>query len=156
MYGWTELRFVVVVAIGWLGVALAATAWLLHARMTRWTLHVLGILVLATVAGMNVVGPQAFVTDRNLERAVSPAVVPPGGRTGLDGAYLASLGDEAVAGVVAVYGQLPAAAQPDVDRFLDARRRALESVPAYRGWPAWNLTRARALAALERWTPGGR
>ena len=31
---------------------------------------------------MNVVGPQAFVTDRNLERALDPALVPAGGRTG--------------------------------------------------------------------------
>ena len=48
------------------------------ARMTRWTLHALGILVLVTIGAMNVVGPQAFVTDRNLERAVNPAIVPDG------------------------------------------------------------------------------
>ena len=45
MYGWTELRFVVLVAIGWLAVALAVAAGLLLARRTRWTLHVLGIAV---------------------------------------------------------------------------------------------------------------
>ena len=126
MYGWTELRFIVVVAIGWLAVALVATAWLLLARMTRWTLHVLGIMVLVTVAGMNLVGPQAFVTDRNLERALNPAIVPAGGRTGLDGSYLSLLGDEAVPAAVAAYERLSPESQVSLDWFLAMRRTALE------------------------------
>ena len=156
MYGWTELRFVVGVAIAWLAVALAATAWLLLARMTRWTLHVLGIMVLVTVAGMNLIGPQAFVTDRNLERALNPAIVPAGGRTGLDGTYLATLGDEAVPAAVAAYASLPADARAPLDDFLVERRWALETEPQLQGWPAWNLTRERARAALAGWSPAGR
>ncbi len=156
MYGWTELRFVVLVAIGWLAVALVATAVLLLGRMTRWTLHVLGVMVLLTVAGMNLVGPQVFVADRNLERTLNPAIVPAGGRTGLDGSYLGSLGDEAVPAVVAAYGALPAAARAELDGFLSARRTALATEPALRGWPAWNLTRERARAALAGWAPAGR
>ncbi len=156
MYGWTELRFVVVVAIGWLAVALVATAWLLLARMTRWTLHVLGIMVLVTVAGMNIVGPQAFVTDRNLERALNPAIVPPGGRTGLDGSYLGTLGDEAMPAVVAAYPGLPVEARASLDDFLVQRRIALATEPQLQGWPAWNLTRERARAALAGWVPAGR
>ena len=152
-YGWTELRFVVVVAILWLAVALGIAAWLVLARMTRWTLHALGILVLVTIGAMNVVGPQAFVTDRNLERAVTPAIVPVGGRTGLDGRYLATLGDEAVPGIVAAYPQLPVDARRAVNAFLLERRAALRADPSVQGWPAWNLTRARARAALEGWTP---
>ena len=152
-YGWTELRFVVVAAILWLAVALGIAAWLVLARMTRWTLHALGILVLVTIGAMNVVGPQAFVTDRNLERAVNPAIVPDGGRTGLDARYLATLGDEAVPGIVAAYPQLPVEARRAVDAFLEERRAALQADPSLQGWPAWNLTRARARAALEGWTP---
>ena len=125
----------------------------LLARMTRWTLHALGILLLITVAGMNLVGPQAFVTDRNLERAVNPASVPPGGRTGLDAAYLATLGDEAVPALVAAYPQLPATTRPDADAFLLERRTALQADPSLQGWPAWNLTRLRARDALARWDP---
>ena len=152
-YGWTELRFVVVAAILWLAVALGIAAWLVLARMTRWTLHALGILVLVTIGAMNVVGPQAFVTDRNLERALNPAIVPAGGRTGLDAGYLATLGDEAVPGIVAAYPQLPVDARRAVDAFLEERRAALRADPSVQGWPAWNLTRARARAALERWAP---
>jgi hypothetical protein len=152
-YGWTELRFVVVVAILWLAVALGIAAWLVLARMTRWTLHALGILVLVTIGAMNVVGPQAFVTDRNLERAVNPAIVPASGRTGLDAGYLATLGDEAVPGIVGAYPQLPIDARRAVNAFLEGRRAALQADPSVQGWPAWNLTRARARAALEGWTP---
>ena len=88
---------------------------------------------------MNVVGPQAYVTDRNLERAVNPAIVPAGGRTGLDAAYLATLGDEAVPGIVAAYPQLPVDARRAVDPFLDERRTALQADPVRAG-----------LAGLER------
>jgi hypothetical protein len=151
-YGWTELRFVVVVAIGWLAVAIGATSWLLVRRATRWTLHVLGVMVLITVAGMNVVGPQAFVADRNLERALHPTLVPPGGNAGLDAAYIASLGDEAVPAVVAAYPGLGPSEQGDMAIFLEERRRQLATDPELAGWPSWNLTRERARAALAGWT----
>ena len=109
--------------------------------------------MLVTIGAMNVVGPQAFVTDRNLERAVNPAIVPAGGRTGLDAGYLATLGDEAVPGIVGAYAQLPIDARRAVDAFLEGRRDALQADPSVQGWPAWNVTRARARAALEGWTP---
>ena len=150
-YGWTELRFVVLVAIGWLALALGLTAWLVATRRTRWTLHVLGILVLATVAGMNVVGPQSFVADRNLERALDPSLVPAGGRSGLDRAYLASLGDEAIPAVVASYDRLPAADRLGLDGFLRRRAADLRADPTLQGWPSFNLTRERARAALAAW-----
>ena len=49
-YGWTELRFVIVVSIGWLAVALVAVAGLLLMRRTAWILHALGILLLVAWA----------------------------------------------------------------------------------------------------------
>ena len=69
----------------------------------RWTLHALGILVLATVVGMNLVGPQAFVAERNLERATNPALVPPGGRSGLDAGYLIRWATRPCPAIVAAY-----------------------------------------------------
>ena len=151
-YGWTELRFVVLTAIVWLAIALAATAWLVLARQARWTLHVLGILSVVTLIGMNLVGPQAYVADRNLERALDPALVPPGGRTGLDGAYLASLGDEAVPSVVAAFDRLGVAERAGLARFLQSRDRALATDPALAGWPSLNVTRERAREALGAWS----
>src|SRR5262249_3964326 len=105
-YGWTELRFVVLAALLWLGAARAVAAGLLVTDRTRWILHALGILSLVTVAGMNLVGPQAFVAQQNLDRAIDPSLVPPGGRTGLDAAYLAELGDEAVEPIVDAWERL--------------------------------------------------
>ena len=148
-YGWTELRFVVLVAIGWLAAAVVVTSVLLATRRTKWSLHVLGIMVLATVAGMNVVGPQAFVADRNLERALDPSLVPAGGRTGLDTPYLSSLGDEAVPAVARAVDRLPDPADRAwLARFLDVRAAQLRENPTLLGWPAWNLARERARAAL--------
>jgi hypothetical protein len=150
-YGWTELRFVVLTAIAWLSVALAVAAGLLLARRTPWTLHALGIMVLVTIAAMNVVGPQAFVTARNVERAIDPSLVPPGGRTGLDAGYLEELGDEAVVPVLAAWDRLGAGDRLALEPFLRHRAEALRSDPRLLGWPAWNLTRERARAALATW-----
>jgi hypothetical protein len=150
-YGWTELRFVVLTAILWLAVALAVAAVLLARRRTGWVLHALGILVLVTIAGMNVVGPQAFVAARNLERAINPALVPPGGRTGLDARYLRELGDEAVVPIVEAWPELGEAERATLGPVLRDREEQLATNPSLRGWPAWNLTRERARAALLAW-----
>ena len=151
MYGWTELRLVVLVAIAWLAAALAVTAGLLLARRTRWTLHALGIMVLVAVAAMNAIGPQAFVTERNLERAIDPSLVPAGGSTGLDTDYLTQLGDEAVVPVVEAWGRLGPADRDALAPALAWRQEQLRTDPSLQGWPAWNLTRERARAALQAW-----
>ncbi len=150
-YGWTELRFVVLVAIGWLGAAIALVAGLLATRRTGWTLHVLGIAVLVVLAGMNVVGPQAFVAERNLERALDPSLVPAGGRTGLDAGYIWELGDEAVPAVVTAWPRLDKVDQAVLEPVLAERAQALAEDPAYAGWPSWNLARERARDALGAW-----
>jgi Domain of unknown function (DUF4153) len=153
-YGWTELRFVVASAIAWLAVALVVVGGLVAIRRTRWTLHAMGIMVLLTLGAMNVVGPQAFVADRNLERAIDPALVPSGGRTGLDADYLTSLGDEAVPAVVAAYDRLGSEDRRRLTPFLQARAGALGADPSLTGWPAWNLARQRAREALAGWVAG--
>jgi hypothetical protein len=154
-YGWTELRFVVLVAIGWLAAALLAAAVLLARRRSDRILHVLGVLVLVTLGGMNIAGPQAFVAERNLERALDPSLVAPGGRTGLDHEYLAQLGDEAVPAVVAALERLDAADRVRLDAFLRERERALATDPSLTGWPSWNLARERARDALRRQSAAG-
>ena len=150
-YGWTELRFVVLAAIGWLGAAIALVAVLLATRRTRWTLHVLGIAVLVVLAGMNVVGPQAFVAERNLERVLDPSLVPADGRTGLDAAYIWELGDEAVPTVVDAWSRLGMADRAVLEPVLEERARVLTEDAAYAGWPSWNLARERARDALAAW-----
>jgi hypothetical protein len=151
-YGWTELRFWVVLSIGWLAASLVALAVLVARDRSRWILHALAILGLVAVAVANVLGPQAFSTDRNLARALDPSLIPPDGRVGLDAEYLGSLGDDAVPAMVAAYRSLGAADRDALAAVLEERRYALgdESI---RGWPAWNLARTRAREALAGWEP---
>lgn len=148
-YGWTELRFWVLLSIGWVAVALLALGLLVASGRSRHLVHVLGALGIAAVVAANLVGPQGFVAERNLERALDPSLVPPGGRAGLDEEYLATLGDDAVPAMVAA---LPGLAGPDrraVRAHLEERRRELATDPRLTGWPAWNLAREQARAALE-------
>jgi hypothetical protein len=90
----------------------------------------------------NVIGPVQLVTDQNIQRALHPELVAPGGETGLDIFYLASLGDDAL--------PLLAAHRCDL-HLIGARRFALEARIARlandepgKAWQAWNLSRERA------------
>ena len=75
-YGWTELRFWVLLSIGWLAAALLALGVLVARGRSGRLVHVLGALGIAAVVVANVVGPQGYVAGRNLERALDPALVP--------------------------------------------------------------------------------
>ncbi len=152
-YGWTELRFWVLLSIGWLAVALVAVGVLVLLGRSGRLVHVLGALGVAGMLVANVVGPQGFVAARNLERAISPELVPAGGRAGLDGAYLSTLGDDAVPAMVAALPHLGAADRAAVRAHLEARRHELATDPTVSGWPAWNLAREQARAALETLDP---
>src|SRR5206468_737784 len=83
-YGWTELRFYVYAAIAWLGLGLAALAFLLARDRMRWLAHALGVAALAVTLAVNAIGPTGFVAARNVARALDPSLIPPGGKAGLD------------------------------------------------------------------------
>lgn len=153
-YGWTELRFVVLAAIAALAVALAVLAVLLATHRTRWLTHGLVAIGVVAVLVMNAVGPGAFVAEQNLARAIDPSMVPEGGSTGLDAAYLEALGDAAVPALVRALPDLDAEDRAAVSWILAAREEALASDPLLTGWPAWNLDRARARAAISSWRAG--
>jgi hypothetical protein len=149
-YGWTELRFWVLLSIGWVACSLVALAVLVARDRSAWVVHALGALGIVTVALANLVGPQAFVADQNLRRALDPSLVPAGGRTGLDEEYLGRLGDDAIPALVAVFDRLPEEDRAWLGPLLAERRRELSLDPRYAGWPAANWSRARALDALVR------
>jgi hypothetical protein len=152
-YGWTELRFWVLLSIGWLAVALVALGLLVMIGRSGRLVHTLGALGVVGMLVANAVGPQGFVAVRNLERALDPSLVPPGGRVGLDEAYLSTLGDDAVPAMVAALPDLPGPDQLAVRTHLLERRRELASDPSLAGWPAWNLAREQARAALQALDP---
>ena len=148
-YGWTELRFYVLAAIVWLGLALASGAVTLLLDRTRWLVHALVMAGVAVALGVNVVGPQAFVASRNVERALHPEIVPADGETGVDAEYLATLGDDAVPVLLDALPRLGPTDRDEIQRALRARLVDLDAGDAGRGWAGWNLARERARTLLE-------
>jgi hypothetical protein len=146
-YGWTELRFYVYASIAWLGLGALATVALLLAGRTRWLAHAVGILFIVVALAVNAIGPQAFVARQNLARAIDPDLVAPGGRTGLDVWYLIELGPDAVPVMVEALPYIPPEDRAVVESELRSHAQVLER-PELTAWPAWNLAREQARAAL--------
>jgi Domain of unknown function (DUF4173) len=148
-YGWTELRFYVDAAIVFFGIGLGLAGVLIAANASRWLGHALGVAALAVLFGVNVIGPQKFITDRNLERVLVPGVVPEFGEETLDTAYLGSFDADAVPPLVEAIPRLSMPARTDLENRLRELRDRLETD---RGDPAaWNLAREEARAALDAW-----
>jgi hypothetical protein len=147
-YGWTELRFYALAAILWLGVAVVIALVAVLTNHTRWVLQLVVGAGLMVAVVCNVIGPQAFVTDQNLQRAIHPELVAPGGETGLDLDYIGYLaGADTVPVLISARDQLSPSEQALVNEILDERAGELRDDSA-RGWPSWNLARQRALDAL--------
>jgi hypothetical protein len=147
-YGWTELRFYVLAAIAFLAIDLAAAAWLIFRNRSQWLPHAVAASSLVVLVGVNLVGPQATITARNLERALMPAVVPEYGERTLDTTYLGSLDADAVPQLVAALPGLSEPQRRELRPLLaDAHRRYVLERDA--SWQGANLARERARAALE-------
>jgi len=149
-YGWTELRFYVAAAIVFLALDLAAAAILIVRNRAQWLPHAVAASSLVVLIWVNVVGPQGFVTERNLERAIVPSGVPEYGDPSLDTGYLGTLDADAIPALVAVLPRLPEAQRATVESLLaDAHWRFV--VTSHEGWQSFNVARARARDALEGW-----
>ena len=145
--GWTELRFYALAAIAFVGIGVLLTLASELTNRARWLPQLLlgsGLLVAIVCNG---VGTQAFVTEQNLQRAIDPSLVSPGGKTGLNVEYLWRLGADSVPALVSARDRLPADVQGAVDDVLRAHARELAR-DAGAGWQSWNLARQRALDAL--------
>ena len=146
-YGWTELRFYALAAIAWLALAVVATLVAVLAKRARWLPQLVVGAGLFVAFICNLVGPQAFVTDQNIQRAIHPELVAAGGFTGLDIGYLHTLGPDAVPALVAAQSQLSPADQAAVTAILQRQANQIRR-DAGAGWPSWNLARESALDAL--------
>lgn len=146
-YGWTELRFYILATIAWLGIGIAAAIVLLATNRMRWLTHALTMSAVAILVVVNLVGPGRFSADQNVARLLDPSLVPADGQTGLDLDYAWNLGFEAVPAVVRA---LPALPPDDRARALSLLRDARDQLarPDLTTWPALNLARAEARAAL--------
>ena len=106
-YGWTELRFYVLAAILWLAIGCVLAVLSLGADRSHWLLHAMVAVSIVFGLAFNVIGPVRLVAEQNVERAVHPELVAPGGETGLDLAYLGTLGDDALPVLVENLCRLP-------------------------------------------------
>jgi hypothetical protein len=146
-YGWTELRFYVVVGIVFLAFALLIVAWSsVHHRM-RFALQPLIGAALVVALGVNVVSPSAFVARADLQRLIDPSQLPADAERRMDPANLMSLGDGAYPVLVELLPSLPQSDQNVLRAWLDsvAPDRATRPEP----WESFNVDRARAREALR-------
>ena len=147
-YGWTELRFYVAASIGWLAICVLLALGLLSTDRMRWLPHGLAMGAAAVTLVVSAIGPQAFVMDQNLARALDPGLVAPGGHAGLDLGYGATLGDDAIPDLVAALQVVPEADRSVLLPLLRLRRDELELEASTAGPLSWNLARSRAREAL--------
>jgi hypothetical protein len=148
-YGWTELRFYVYAAIGWLGLGLASAVVLLLRNGMGRLGHALGAATIVVAVAANLIGPTAYVAARNVERALDLSLVPVGGKTGFDAFYGAALGDDAIPAIVIALPRLGSGERAILEAALRRRWVELRTNPALNAPAAWNLGRERARSALE-------
>lgn len=141
-YGWTELRFYVLAAILWLALGAILAVVTLATDRSRWLLHGMILLSFAFGLAFNLIGPVRLVTEENIRRVVEPDLVAPGGETGLDIYYLASLGDDALPLLADHYCDLTW--KPWEMATLEVRLDQLAGDDTGTVWQAWNLSRERA------------
>lgn len=147
-YGWTELRFYALAAIGWLAIGVAATILALLVRRVSALPKVMLASGFAIALLCNLIGPQTFVTQQNLQRAIDPSQIPVGGYAGLDIDYLDWLGADTIPTMLASLDRLPADDQIAVRQLPGNAAASMREQAVQDGWPSWNLAREQALNAL--------
>jgi hypothetical protein len=143
-YGWTELRFYVLAAIAWLAIGAVITLATIARNQTRWLIHGMVLISFLFGVGFNLIGPVRFIAEQNIERAVNPRLVAPGGETGLDVLYLSVLGDDALTVLAENLCALPAPQSQQALETVKMWQGWIRRDPAGKAWQAWNLSRERA------------
>jgi hypothetical protein len=92
------------------------------------------------VLSLVILDVDSFIVARNGERFAASA--------DLDVAYLNSLSDDAVPGLVALAGEIRGEDAQDLLAGLSCRRHAIEAAERRQDWPSAHASRSRALAAL--------
>jgi len=139
-YGFTRLRVYTHSFMVWLAVVLllyGAALLLDRAKVFLWGA---ALAALVYLIGLNIANPDALIARANLERYQASGK--------LDAYYLASLSPDATPVLVEALDTVGPTLRAILLDELVSQRKRLEA-QATEGWPAWNLARARALAALE-------
>jgi hypothetical protein len=106
------------------------------------------VIGVVSLVALNLISPPTFVAQRNLERALDPSLVPPGGQVALDTSYLQVLSDDAIPALVEALPRLGARDAARLHLLLAQRERELLADPSNGSVFGWNLARERAKAAL--------
>lgn len=163
-FGYTELRLIVYVSMGWLGLTLVWFLLTLWLRPERFAIGAL-LAVIGFVVTLNLINPDLFIARQNLDRYVQSG--------DLDAAYLATLSDDAVPqlirGLTATIGdaevqQTPACSRGWVMDYeeedcyatpheillteLNGRYQAFTTDMTWQRWPSFNLPRWQAFGLL--------
>jgi hypothetical protein len=149
IYGWTELRFYVLAAIVMLAFGVAATLVAIAVRRVGAVPKLVLAAGFVIALTCNAIGPQAFVTAQNIERAINPALVPANGQTGLDTDYIAGLSADVVPTLIRARDRLPSGESAGLDVFLRRTASTLRADALKGSWQSWNLSRQNALDALN-------
>ncbi len=167
-FGYTELRLIVFVFLGWLAVTLV---WFLLTLWTRPDRFVIGAMLAAMgfLATMNLINPDALIVGRNLARYRAT--------NDLDVTYLITLSDDAVPGLVRAltltandqqqlirpecnyYYRYDRAGAPEeclgipseiLSDELNGRFTQMKEDEAWRQWQSFHFSRWRSFALLSR------
>ena len=163
-FGYTELRLIVYVSMGWLGLTLVWFLLTLWLRPERFAIGAL-LAVIGFVVTLNLINPDLFIARQNLDRYVQSG--------DLDAAYLATLSDDAVPqlirGLTATIGdaevqQTLACSRGWVMDYeeedcyatpheillteLNGRYQAFTTDMTWQRWPSFNLPRWQAFGLL--------
>ncbi|MBA3946122.1 MAG: DUF4173 domain-containing protein [Herpetosiphonaceae bacterium] len=140
-YGFTRLRVYTHSFMLWLAIVLFL--YLTALLRDRARIFVFGCMITALVylAGLNVANPDALIVRANIARYMVSGK--------LDVNYLGTLSADATPNLVASLGKVDAGAQNIFLATLHQQQMVLANARTQQGWPAWNLARARALAAQD-------
>jgi hypothetical protein len=135
-FGLTMLRFYAQASTIWIGIVLVLVVLAVFGvgRAKRWLIPTAAAAALAILLALNVLGPEAHVAGRNLDR----------GTHALDVPYLASLGDDALPAIAARIDGLGAEQRSELRAGVECSRRRSPSSRA-----GWNLSRERVRDALR-------
>jgi len=133
----------VLAAIVWLAIGCLFAVVTLATNRSRWLIH--GMLGLSIIFGFafNLIGPVRLIAEQNVARAIHPELVAPGGETGLDVYYIASLGDDALPVLADNRCSLGSIGGEAYDIAKAWTERLAGDQPG-KAWQAWNLSRERA------------
>ncbi len=142
-YGYTQLRLYAHVFEIWLAAAfiwLLATLWVWPNRFAIGAF----VALLGFLATLNLINPDAFITQQNLARYQATGK--------LDAQYLTEFSDDAVPALAQGLGQLSGDEQGIVRDYLQHRLESMEHDAGWREWPSFNLARWQAYDALIKTT----